>query len=215
LIETRNIKEYRHAYADENLNATIATQIKVLREQRDWKQEDLAKEAGMKQPMISRYENVNYSSWSINTLKKLAEAFDVYLDVRFRSFRELVDLADHFSREILQVPKFAEDPYFFETVEEAAKEDKNLSPPEEVASTAKPSLPESVMRQMMDEYLRRQAESQSRSTAENAIKTTAASAPEHSAIAEAIAPNPRKPVRTALDDALLAKAEDYQDKAAA
>jgi transcriptional regulator with XRE-family HTH domain len=112
LINTKDDKEYRHAYADENLNATIATQIKVLREQRHWKQEDLAKQAEMKQPMISRYENVNYSSWSINTLKKLAEAFDVYLDVRFRSFRELVESAETFGREALQVPPFTEDLYF-------------------------------------------------------------------------------------------------------
>jgi transcriptional regulator with XRE-family HTH domain len=112
LINTKEDKEYRHAYAEENLNATIATQIKVLREQRHWKQEDLAEQAEMKQPMISRYENVNYSSWSINTLKKLAEAFDVYLDVRFRSFRELVESAETFSRETLQVPPFTEDPYF-------------------------------------------------------------------------------------------------------
>ena len=46
LIEKQNDKEYRHGYADENLNATIATQIKVLREQREWKQEDLANVAG-------------------------------------------------------------------------------------------------------------------------------------------------------------------------
>lgn len=59
LIRSDDDKEYRHAYANENLNATIATQIKVLREQCGWKQVDLASEAGMKQPMISRYENVN------------------------------------------------------------------------------------------------------------------------------------------------------------
>jgi transcriptional regulator with XRE-family HTH domain len=114
LIENKDDKEYRHGYADENLNATIATQIKVLREQREWKQEDLAKEAGMKQPMISRYENVNYSSWSINTLKKLAAAFDVYLDVRFQSFQTLVEIAENFGRETLEVPPFTEDPFFHE-----------------------------------------------------------------------------------------------------
>jgi transcriptional regulator with XRE-family HTH domain len=117
LINTKDDKEYRHAYADENLNATIATQIKVLREQRDWKQEDLAEEAGMKQPMISRYENVNYSSWSISTLKKLAAAYDVYLDVRFRSFQTLVEIADEFGRNTLEVPPFTEDPFFHEASE--------------------------------------------------------------------------------------------------
>ncbi len=114
LIRTKDDKEYRHAYADENLNATIATQIKVLREQRELTQEVLARTAGMKQSMISRYENVNYSSWSINTLRKLAEAFDVFLDVRYRSFRELVETTERFSREALQVPAFMDDPFFKE-----------------------------------------------------------------------------------------------------
>ena len=84
----------------------------MLREQRGWKQENLATEAAMRQPMISRYENVNYFSWSIKTLKKLAEAFDVFLEVRFRGFRELVDLAETFDRETFQVYPFTEDPYF-------------------------------------------------------------------------------------------------------
>ena len=111
-IDNRDDKSYRHAYADESLNLSIATQIKVLREQRELRQKDLADLAGMKQSMISRYENVNYSSWSINTLKKLAEALDVVLDVRFRSFGDLVALTQGFSRESLQVPSFSKDPYF-------------------------------------------------------------------------------------------------------
>lgn len=112
LIRTADDKEYRHAYAEESLNLSIATQIKVLREQREMAQKTLAEEAGMTQSMISRYENVNYSSWSINTLRKLVKAFDVDLEVRFRSFREMVESVDNFSRETLQVSKFTEDPYF-------------------------------------------------------------------------------------------------------
>src|SRR5208282_3355887 len=111
-IDHRDDKAYRLAYADESLNISIATQIKVLREQRVLKQGELAALAAMKQSMISRYENVNYSSWSINTLKKLAEAFDVVLDVRFRSFRDLVILTQEFNRESLQVPSFNDDQYF-------------------------------------------------------------------------------------------------------
>jgi transcriptional regulator with XRE-family HTH domain len=116
-------KEYRHAYANERLNALIATQIKVLREQREWRQEDVAREADMHQPMISRYENVNYSSWSIHTLKQLAYAFDTILEVKFRSFEDMVRDVSRFSRESLQVPKFADDPFFKEApaVTSAAK----------------------------------------------------------------------------------------------
>jgi transcriptional regulator with XRE-family HTH domain len=107
-----NGKEYRHAYADETLNTVVATQLKVLREQRNLTQHQLAELAEMKQSMISRYENANYSSWSLNTLKKLGEALDVWLDVRFRSFGEFVREVDSFSRASLEVPLFADDPFF-------------------------------------------------------------------------------------------------------
>jgi len=113
-INNKDDKDYRHAYADESLNITIATQIKVLREQRDWYQKDLADHTNMKQSMISRYEDVNYSSWSLTTLKRLAEAFDVILDVRFRSFKDLVIDTCSFSRESLEVPEFNKDQFFEE-----------------------------------------------------------------------------------------------------
>src|SRR5262245_6085932 len=111
-IKTADDKEYRHAYAEESLNISIATQIKVLREQREMSQEDLANEAGMKQPVVCRYENVNYSSWSISSLRRLARVFDVDLEVKFRSFGDLVKSVDNFTRSVLQVPKFTDDPFF-------------------------------------------------------------------------------------------------------
>ncbi|MFZ0929249.1 MAG: XRE family transcriptional regulator, partial [Syntrophobacteraceae bacterium] len=81
-------KDYRHGYVDEFLNASIASQIKVLREQRGWSQKELAEQTGMAQPRISTLENVNYSRWSIETLRRLAEAFDLALSVSFVSFGE-------------------------------------------------------------------------------------------------------------------------------
>lgn len=105
-------KEYRHVYANEFLNSSLATQIKVLREQHDWSQTELAEKAGMKQPRISALENVHYSSWSITTLQRLAEAFDVTLRVSFESFgSRLVDI-DRFGRESLERFSFDEDPAF-------------------------------------------------------------------------------------------------------
>lgn len=110
-------KTYRHAYVDEFLNVSIATQIKVLREQRGWNQEDLAKEAQMKQPRISIMENVNYSSWSINTLKKLAKAFDLVLCVSFESFGNRLKDIDQLNRKALEQPSFEDDPLFAEKEE--------------------------------------------------------------------------------------------------
>lgn len=196
LIETREDKEYRHAYWDENLNATIATQIKVLREQRDWKQVGLANEAAMKQPMISRYENVNYSSWSISTLKRLAVAFDVILDVRFRSFRDLVDLTENFSREALQVPKFTDDPYFKEEKKEPKKDMKEKVAPEIIPEHI---IGRSILSDWVAQYQKKQAEMQNQPSAvEQATKESALTAGE-SAISKAIIPGgPAKPSRGSL-----------------
>lgn len=112
LKKTFKDKEYRHGYVDEFLNASIATQIKVLREQRGWNQEELANRSGMLQPRISVLENVNYSSWSIASLRKLAEAFDVTLSVTFETFgKRLTDIVD-FSRESLECVPFTQDSCF-------------------------------------------------------------------------------------------------------
>ena len=64
--------EYRHSYAEDHLNTSIATQIRVLREDRSMKQSELAEKSNTQQSVISRVENVNYESWSIKTLKRLA-----------------------------------------------------------------------------------------------------------------------------------------------
>ncbi|MGB6524162.1 MAG: hypothetical protein WBE87_04520, partial [Candidatus Acidiferrales bacterium] len=57
-------------------------------------------------------ENVDYSSWSIKSLKKLAQAFDVVLTVRFERFKNLALDAERFGRKNLEVPKFKDDPFF-------------------------------------------------------------------------------------------------------
>src|ERR1700693_815104 len=105
-------EEYRHAYADDCLDTMIATQIKVLREQRGMTQGELAVAAGMKQPRIPLLEDATYSNWSINTLKRFAKAFDVALSVKFETFSRVVSDLENLSRESLQRPTFANDPQF-------------------------------------------------------------------------------------------------------
>ena len=107
-------EDYRHGYVDEFLNVSIATQIKVLREQRKWGQKELADKVGMKQPRISVMENVNYSSWSINTLRKLAEAFDLTLRVSFESFGNRIKEIEQINRKALERFSFKDDPVFAE-----------------------------------------------------------------------------------------------------
>lgn len=105
-------EEYRHSYAEECLNTMIATQIKVLREQREMTQSALAKRAEMLQPRLSVMENADYSSWSVSTLKRLARAFDLALSVKFDAFSEVVLDFEEMSKETLCRPSFRDDPMF-------------------------------------------------------------------------------------------------------
>jgi transcriptional regulator with XRE-family HTH domain len=105
-------RDYRHVYAEESLNTYIATQIKILREQRNLTQSELAALTGMKQPRIAVMEDINYSSWSINTLRRLAEALDLRLSVKFETFSSLIPELESFSRESLERSSFADDGWF-------------------------------------------------------------------------------------------------------
>lgn len=103
--------EYADSYARSALNAYIATQIKVIREQRGWTQDKLAEEAEMKQPRIAVMEDVNYSAWSISTLWRLAQAFHLRLKVSFEEFGTLPHEIDTFSRKSLERLPLEDDPF--------------------------------------------------------------------------------------------------------
>ena len=103
--------DYRHAYCDEFLNSFIATQIKILREQRGWTQETLAKFARLHQSQISEMEDASYSSWTLNTLRKLAEAFDLTLSVSFETFGKRIKDIISLERERLERSSFEDDEF--------------------------------------------------------------------------------------------------------
>jgi transcriptional regulator with XRE-family HTH domain len=104
--------EYRHDYAQSFLDMTLARQIRAIRKQRGLSQADLAEALGTRQSAISMLEDEDYGSMTLSTLKELARAFDVYLDVRFTSFSRLADSVEHTSIDALEVPAFDNDPYF-------------------------------------------------------------------------------------------------------
>jgi transcriptional regulator with XRE-family HTH domain len=103
-------KEYSEGYAESYLNSFVATQIKVIREQRRMTQEALGQCIGTTQAGISRYENVDYSSWSVRTLIKLARAFNVRLKVSFEPYGTLPDEVVRFDRQSLERVERDKDP---------------------------------------------------------------------------------------------------------
>ncbi len=104
LIESLGDRNERHNNISSQIKHLIALQIRLLREEQGLTQAELGERAGMKQVRISQLEDPTYSGPSINTLKRLAEALDVALVVRFVPFSELVDWTSELSQEAL-VPK--------------------------------------------------------------------------------------------------------------
>lgn len=105
-------KETRHIYLEDFQNSYIATQIKVLREQRGWTQAELAEKAGMKQERISVLEDVNYSSWTLSALRRLARAFDLRIKLAFEDFDSFLKEFTTFNRKELERKPF-KDSYIF------------------------------------------------------------------------------------------------------
>jgi transcriptional regulator with XRE-family HTH domain len=111
LREVFQDEDARYAYAEAALNTTVAAQIKALREAREMNQQKLAEAIGTKQSGISRLENANYSAWNVETLRKVAKAFDVRLRISFEEFGTLPEEVTNF-RSKLTPRRFTEDPVF-------------------------------------------------------------------------------------------------------
>ena len=101
--------DFRHPYADEILTLFVCSQIKVLREQREMSQAALAEALGTTQSAVSRFESTDYAAWSVDTLRRIARAFDVRLRITFEGFGSLWRDVGGITKEALERPKIEED----------------------------------------------------------------------------------------------------------
>ena len=106
---TMDNKTFRHEYLSAHIRELLATQVRATREQRGWSQETLGQNAGMAQERISVLEDPDYAGMTLKTLKRIAEAFDVALVVRFAPFSEMLTWIDHVSAEQFAVPSYETD----------------------------------------------------------------------------------------------------------
>ena len=60
--------------------ASLGQRVKTLREKRSWRQEKLARAAGLTQPAVSRIEVGCVKQPRLSVLKRLSEALDVSVD---------------------------------------------------------------------------------------------------------------------------------------
>ena len=111
--------KYRKAFVASQINIAIPFQIRGLLKSRGWKQEDLAKRTGMLQPRISALLTPGKARPNIETLRRIAEAFDCGLEVRLVPFSALVHQSEIFDPENFSIPTFDEELRQSEKREEA------------------------------------------------------------------------------------------------
>ena len=109
LFESFQDKDYRDIFVEEHIGVGLAHQIRALRDKYGWTQEELSNRAGKKQPVIAQLENPDYGSYTIKTLKTLASAFDVALQVNFVSFRDLIKRAANLTPDIIAPKGYEEE----------------------------------------------------------------------------------------------------------
>jgi transcriptional regulator with XRE-family HTH domain len=94
----------------------IAFQIRATRDKRKMTQAELARDSGMTQNNLSRLESPDYGKQTISSLKRIADALDVALVVRFVPFSQYIDwlsatpyLDEGIRPEALAVPSFEDE----------------------------------------------------------------------------------------------------------
>jgi DNA-binding XRE family transcriptional regulator len=78
-----------HAYEEEIINAEIARNIYRLRTKAGLTQQELAARVGTTKSAICRLEDADYDGHSLSMLKRIAEALDKRLQIRFIPAKKL------------------------------------------------------------------------------------------------------------------------------
>ena len=84
-------------YEEEVVNAEIARKIYALRTKAGLTQLELAKRVGTSKSAISRLEDADYEGHSLSMLRRIAEALDKRLEIRFLPAKHLraAEAIDH------------------------------------------------------------------------------------------------------------------------
>lgn len=106
LVTELKDKSYRDAYVASQIRIGLPLQVRALRKSRGWTQPELAEHANMAQPRISEIEKPGERKLNIDTLLRLASAFDVGLEVRFVPFSELINTSEQLDLDNLLIPSF-------------------------------------------------------------------------------------------------------------
>jgi transcriptional regulator with XRE-family HTH domain len=106
LLEKLREPEYRKAFVGSQINIGIPFQVRSILKARGKTQVWLAEKTGMLQPRISGLMTPGKTRPNIETLRRIAEAFDCGLAVRFVPFTELAEWSEEFDPQEFTVPDF-------------------------------------------------------------------------------------------------------------
>jgi transcriptional regulator with XRE-family HTH domain len=116
LQRIRRGRKARAQMVSANLSEGIAFQIRATMDKRGMTQAELAQESGMSQNNLSRLASPDYGKQTISSLKRIADALDVALVVRFVPFSQYIDwlsgtphLDQGISPSALAVPSFEDE----------------------------------------------------------------------------------------------------------
>ena len=135
-------KAYRDAYTASQISIGLPFQIRALRASRNWTQGKLAKQSLMSQPRVSEIERPGARRLNLDTLLRLASAFDVALEVRFVPFGKLVDHSERFDPDSFSVKSFDQE---ISELEQRRNSTAHTKHDMDLAASAK-SVPESGIR---------------------------------------------------------------------
>lgn len=108
-LKSLSLKSKREAYVRAHAQHGLAHQIRMMREHRGWTQADLARKIGARnQSTVARLEDPSYGKYSVSSLLKLANAFDVGALVKFVSFSKLLEETADLSPAALTALSFEE-----------------------------------------------------------------------------------------------------------
>lgn len=102
-------EEYRQGYLEGSIEQGIAWQIRANRKIRGLTQGDLGAMIGTTQSGVSRLEDPSYGEQSLDTLVRLAHAFDCALSVKFISYSQLAENSVDLREETMVAAPFADE----------------------------------------------------------------------------------------------------------
>jgi transcriptional regulator with XRE-family HTH domain len=109
LLQSFRDRDYRRVFVEERVRASVALQIRALRQQHEMTQAKLGHAIGMAQTWVSKLEDPDYGKMTVGTLLRLAGAFDADIEIKFRPFSRTLDTLPTQGPDYFYVPTFEEE----------------------------------------------------------------------------------------------------------